>query len=176
MLIFSIAPLVEKHYESFFDRILAQSVMDLSLTCKNKDSNVFIQKRARNICLIQNENPSFQKTNICWLIKNLIDGLDWTAVFPFSCLHHAIQENFQAKVQSSPETSQGGEGVQSGLGRMETMSHREILDEMLAHIHPLATSYFLIGSFHFTIFLSCYSNTKHCLHITRQNNPQTGLK
>lgn len=47
---------------------------------------------------------------------------------------HAIQENVQADVQSSPETSQGGEGVQSGLGKMETMPHWEILDEMLAHI------------------------------------------
>lgn len=47
---------------------------------------------------------------------------------------HAIQESIQANVQSSPETSQGGEGVQSGLGKMEAMPHREILDEMLAHI------------------------------------------
>lgn len=71
---------------------------------------------------------------ICCIIQNLIDSLDWTAASPFSCLLHAIQENFQANVQSSPESSQGGEGVQSGLGKMETMPHREILDEMLAHI------------------------------------------
>lgn len=71
---------------------------------------------------------------ICCIIQNLIDSLDWTAASQFSCLVHAIQENVQANVQSSPETSQGGEGVQSGLGKMDTMPHREILDEMLAHI------------------------------------------
>lgn len=104
---------------------------------------------------------------ICCIIQNLIDGLDWTAASQFSCLVHAIQENFQANVQSSPETRQGGEGVQSGLG---TMPHREILDEMLAHIlwqqAPIGWKLFYLS-----IFLSCFSNTEHYLHITGQNNP-----
>lgn len=105
---------------------------------------------------------------ICCLIQNLINGLDWTAAFPFFCLHHAIQENLQAKVQSSPETSQRGEGVQNGLGRMSQC----LIEKHWMKCYPTSSgdklhSHWLIA-FHFTIFLSCYSNTKNCLHITGQ--------
>lgn len=53
----------------------------------------------------------------------------------------------QANVQSSPKTSQGGEGVQSGLGKTETMPHREILDEMLTHILWQQPTFLMTPSF-----------------------------
>lgn len=65
---------------------------------------------------------------------------------------HAIQESIQANVQSSPETSQGGEGVQSGLGKMEAMPHREILDEMLAHILWQQPIFSLAQNFFISLF------------------------
>lgn len=87
---------------------------------------------------------------------------------------HTIQENVQAHVQSSPETSQGGEGVQSGLGKMETMPHWEILDEMLAHILWQQPTFSLVQNFFISLYFSCY--TKHSIHVTGQINPETGLK